>query len=862
MEAMEARTKGKVVGLHQYLHISALAQADADLQATVAKAVQRARVADGAFNVVRLDIHGGSLSLLDYPGFFDHPFPALARSWKVDADTGRFTYRDYRDSQNPPILHRKELLLPPGHRDFDRFVKLTADLESLGLFEDTVRIGFRLQWEALLRERGYRVVGHDVVPVGNLEDGDEDDGFEPAADGLPVFRHLTALSRQSLSAPVSAMTRLGLIDTTTTFFDLGCGRGDDVTALRRAGVTAAGWDPHYVPENPIGRAQFVNLGFVINVIEDPAERREALQRAFELADLALCVSAMLASEDEVKGKPFADGVLTRRNTFQRYYTQAGLRQYIESTLRTNAIALAPGVFLVFKDQAAEQRFQIGRSRTRIRFLRPSIPRLPRPPKPAKPPPAPRPPKEPKPRRPDPWELCPAEFDELCQRWVDLGREPALDEFDHHQELETAFGSLGRAMKASWERLDHDAMAVARAQRIEDILVYLALQRFTRRKPYRQLDITLQRDVRAFWGDYASAIQAADGLMAEVAAPDAIALAAQRAAEKGLGWLIEDKSLQLHSSLVGRLPAVLRVYMGCASVLYGDVVMADLVKIHLASGKVTMMRCDDFSLPLPNVVERVKVNLRTQDVRVFTYGPETEFEPLILYLKTRFMNEEMPGYAEQAEFDRRIEELIEVDELSRGPSEPELHRVLRQGGLRVVGNAILDDDQPPALDDRCGANLKYHDLIICGETVLRTGLPNLPKSLDSYRALRELAENVLDPVIDWYGSITLTYGFCSPELAKQIPGRIAPNLDQHAAHEVNRLGRRICLRLGAACDFIVQDEDMLEVARWVVANTPFDRLYVYNRDRPIHVSYGPEHKREVYEMVAGAGGRRMPKRLIW
>ena len=40
------------------------------------------------------------------------------------------------------------------------------------------------------------------------------------------------------------------------------------------------------------------------------------------------------------------------------------------------------------------------------------------------------------------------------------------------------------------------------------------------------------------------------------------------------------------------------------------------------------------------------------------------------------------------------------------------------------------------------------------------------------------------------------------------------------------------------DFIVDDEDMLDVARWVVANTPFDRLYVYGPDLPIHVSYGP------------------------
>jgi DNA phosphorothioation-associated putative methyltransferase len=580
---------------------------------------------------------------------------------------------------------------------------------------------------------------------------------------------------------------------------------------------------------------------------------------------------MLASEDEVKGKPFADGVLTRRNTFQRYYTQAELRQYVESTLRTNAIALAPGVFLVFKDQAAEQRFQIGRSRSRIRFLRPSLPRLPRPPRPprvptarqsgsgAETPPVPRVPKAPAPRRPDPWELCAEEFDDLCRQWEALGREPVLDEIRYREELEKAFGSLPRAMKAALARLDHDALGTARAQRTEDILVYLALQRFYRRKPYRQLDIALQRDIKTFLGDYVSATDAADVLLAEVAAPDAIVRAAQQAAEKGLGWLVEGKSLQLHSSLVGRLPAILRVYVGCASVLYGDVTMADLVKIHLSSGKVTIMRCDDFGAPLPAVVERVKINLRTQDVRLFSYRTGTEFEPLVLYLKSRFMNEEMPGYAEQAEFDRRIEELVEIDELSRGPSASDLQKALKQAGLKVFENTLGDDDEPPDLDDLCGANLTYRELIVCGETVLETGLLNLPNSLDSYKAIRELTEHVLDPIIDWYGAVQLTYGFCSSKLARLIPGRIAPHLDQHAAHDVKRNGKPICPRLGAAVDFIVLDEDMLEVAKWV-ANTPFDRLYFYGHDRPIHVSYGPENKQEVFEMVPMASGRMMPRKV--
>jgi len=126
------------------------------------------------------------------------------------------------------------------------------------------------------------------------------------------------------------------------------------------------------------------------------------------------------------------------------------------------------------------------------------------------------------------------------------------------------------------------------------------------------------------------------------------------------------------------------------------------------------------------------------------------------------------------------------------------------------------------------------------------------------ALQDLAEQVLDPVIDWFGMIHLTYGFCSPELAREIPGRIDPKLDQHAAHERNRRGKPICERLGAAVDFIVEDEDMLEVARWVVANTPFDRLYFYGSDLPIHVSYGPEQSRQVVRMIAGKTGRLIPR----
>jgi hypothetical protein len=61
---------------------------------------------------------------------------------------------------------------------------------------------------------------------------------------------------------------------------------------------------------------------------------------------------------------------------------------------------------------------------------------------------------------------------------------------------------------------------------------------------------------------------------------------------------------------------------------------------------------------------------------------------------------------------------------------------------------------------------------------------------------------------------------------------------------------ICSRIGAACDFFVADEDMLEVAQWVVENTDFDRLYFYGKDKPIHISIGPEQKGETVQMKPG------------
>jgi hypothetical protein len=113
-------------------------------------------------------------------------------------------------------------------------------------------------------------------------------------------------------------------------------------------------------------------------------------------------------------------------------------------------------------------------------------------------------------------------------------------------------------------------------------------------------------------------------------------------------------------------------------------------------------------------------------------------------------------------------------------------------------------------------------------------------------------------VEYYGAIEITYGFCSAALARQIEGGIAPKLDQHAAHELNRRGQLICERGGAAVDFLIRDEDMFEVSEWIAAHLPFDRLYYYGPARPVHVSFGPQAKREVID-IEERNGRRIPRR---
>ena len=811
----------KRVSKNEYCHISQLEALAATQRDLLQAALSICPNALGRFNVLKFRQEQQDLTLLHYPGFFEEPFPILKEYWTVDLDAESFRYRTYADSLNPPVLHRKELMLGADHPKRKEYEKLTHQAEQLGLFNDPVRIGFQIPWEQKVRAAGYSLSGHLLVPLGN--DISEDEG-SLAVDSTEIVRHRTALTRYNFSAPIQSLSRFGLLDGSLSIFDYGCGRGDDIRGLESNGIKVSGWDPHYLPEAERITADIVNLGFVINVIEDLEERSEALENAFRLATRLLVVSAMLAGEDALPGKPFGDGVLTSRGTFQKYFTQGSLKEYIEETLKQQAIAVAPGVFYVFSDKGAEQAFQYGRQRSRRNLLR-NVQRVRQHRTTANE------------RREQLYAANKPLVDRLWESLLLAGRPLEADEVPDLIETTRIFGTVKKAIRFTQQifESENDAFERARSLRMDDLRVYLASQLFERRKPYKDLERIIQLDVKAFFGDYKKAQLQARDLLLELQSIENIYSACQQASNNGLGWIDEEDAFYIRSDLVERLPALLRAYINCGLVLYGDITNADLVKIHVRSNKLSLMIYEGFETDLlPRLKRRTKLNLKTLDFDEYVYGGE--FPSTYLYQKSGFMNEESPGYPEQIDFEDTLETLgLKFSGNDHGPSVEIFDRELASLRYEISGSQIRRTTSIPNLDEPCGRYLTFRDLIQCGETQARLEIKNLPLEPDSYSALLDLSRNVLDPVIDYFGMIKLTYGFCSHELGKDIKSRVAPKLDQHASHEKYR-GKHICDRLGAAVDFIIEDEDMIEVAQWINENLAFDRLYLYGPNRPIHISY--------------------------
>ena len=289
-ELVNSLSIGKQLPDAVYVHESALDEVPLELAAHVARAIAALELDRKEWNIVKL-FKRDKVTLLNYPRFFEDAYPALEHAYTVDLEKGTFRESDYRNSDNPPILHRKETFLKSDHPSVPLFREITEEGERIKLYQNPRSIGFKKSWEQLISRKGY--VLNERGRLKSKASAEIIKVQSPPNGKVRVERHLTAIDRDKLSATMQALARHDYLDGDYSVFDYGCGKGDDVRELEAHGLDVAFWDPVYHPDRPKKRADIVNLGYVINVIEERKERDRVLRDAFKHAEKILAVSTML-----------------------------------------------------------------------------------------------------------------------------------------------------------------------------------------------------------------------------------------------------------------------------------------------------------------------------------------------------------------------------------------------------------------------------------------------------------------------------------------------------------------------------------------------------------------------------------------
>jgi DNA phosphorothioation-associated putative methyltransferase len=642
--AKRSETVGKRVRGSLYVHRDALDLIDQKLSQLVTRCAQS--VPDLMWNVAK--VSPGGVSLLVYEDFDKVAFPALLRSVKVDPETGRITAREYEGRESPPILHRKETLLRPDDPRIPKFSALTADAEARGLFRDTNTIGTKRKWEDRLREVGVRVAGQTLLK--------DDDRL------IDVARHRTAIARRELSQPMQLMMRWGIIRKGFSIFDYGCGQGGDVALLQGNGYEAFGWDPYHAPSGPRQRADVVNLGFVLNVIENPHERIETLRAAWSFAKRVLTIAVMRIGKYPITDHtPYKDGFLTTWGTFQRLFTQDDLRHLVTSSIDENPITLAPGIVAIFRDRELEQEIAY-RRRSRASMLSETFRAVPR-----------QRPTQTASSMPSIRELILPQLEAIWRIALDLGRLPAVTEVgeDTIDALTVARVSFERALSLCVEGFDPNSLKDAAEARKDDLLVHFALTLFPGAPRYSTLPKTIQRDVRTFFGSHTAAMEKARNLLFSVGNPDTVRAATEAAIRDGLGGTCNE-SFRFLALLLPRMPAAIRLVFGCAEVIESDIGSCDFLELRPSEGLVVGIKCDDATRALPVITKVFEVDLKA--LRRRRIQPRGR----VLYLKTTYLPSDDPTREAQQKVDSKLLRAGIISSDGRGPDTAALARILRLG----------------------------------------------------------------------------------------------------------------------------------------------------------------------------------------
>lgn len=475
-----------------------------------------------------------------------------------------------------------------------------------------------------------------------------------------IARHRAAIHWWELSRPLSLALADGLLSEGDSFHDHGCGHGDDVRLLRERGYDAVGWDPVHRPDGERRAADVVNLGFVLNVIENADERIEVAKTAWSLARRLLVIAVRTKNDAPLfPGEKFEDGYCTRLNTFQKFFEQEELRTWIDAALNVMSLAAGPGVFYIFRndqerERVAASRFRRGPTRTRL----------------------------------TPDELF-ERYEVLLQPIVDFvsdrGRLPHVLEVEPQllERIQSDVGGFKRACTIVRAAFDQDEWTAIELLRSEDLLIYLALARFQGRPSFTSLPQDLQYDIRTFFRNYTRACTLADEVLLSAGDMRLVSRAC-RASSVGK---TTPSALYVHASALESIPALLRVYEGCARSFVGRVDAANVIKLHHDSPAVSYLAYPSFERD-PHPALATALHVRLQERRMETRDFQASTNPPILHRKELFLDPSHPLRSRFARLTAQEERAGLYKQLDTIGTREGWTTILRASGWVVRGHRLV------------------------------------------------------------------------------------------------------------------------------------------------------------------------------
>jgi DNA phosphorothioation-associated putative methyltransferase len=473
-----------------------------------------------------------------------------------------------------------------------------------------------------------------------------------------IRREKTAIVRFRHSKPVMLALLQGVITTETSVFDYGCGRGEDVKYLKSVGVEAAGWDPHYQPTVASKPADVVNLGYVLNVIEDPREREETLRKAFDLANRVLVVAVRVDHSLETAVE-FSDGLLTSRGSFQKLYSQGEFRDYVAQVLGRRPHMAGLGVAYVFRDELVESSYLVSLAQKRVETSREQV-------------------------------IDHFAQDAAARKYIELtaalGRAPIATEFDGYPDLQERFGSLGRIERLARHALSMEAIEESRQRRREDILTYMAMARLRNLKeiPFRLLPQDLRADIKTLWPSYSAALREGESFLFRIGNPELVRDACQTAP---VGKKFPD-ALYVHRSAEEQLGALLRLVIFAARQVVGELEY-NVVKLSTDGRKLSFLQYAAFEDQAhPELQYSVRVFLPHATYTIRDYS--TSANPPILHRKETLIDALHPNYSMFSDLtlEEEAEGLLSRSDIGLRQAWLEL---LAANNMTIIGHRLVRGD---------------------------------------------------------------------------------------------------------------------------------------------------------------------------